>query len=200
MQDHHLFQTEGDFVRVMALQPDASLRAELERAIVVASERFRRAPSPCTRRFAIWLMVPACVGRYRSSMNHNSANNGLRSMRCTMTFWAIAGRRWRRNILPSSIARHSCDFERRTRRMPRFHQLLALLPTPAQILGRANAVAQASGAFSGIRQTLSSASKPSWRKSKVPSRGTLCTCSEHREDVNDLPLALPTRRTNQDAP
>lgn len=36
MQDPYLFLTEGDFVRVMALQPDPSLRAELERAIVVA--------------------------------------------------------------------------------------------------------------------------------------------------------------------
>lgn len=34
--DHgHLFLTERDFVRVMALQPDPALRAELERAIVV---------------------------------------------------------------------------------------------------------------------------------------------------------------------
>ena len=41
MQDHHPFLTEGDFVRVMALQPDASLRAELERAIVVAPEAIR---------------------------------------------------------------------------------------------------------------------------------------------------------------
>jgi regulator of nucleoside diphosphate kinase len=38
MQDQYLFLTEGDFVRVMALQPDPSLRAELERAIVVAPE------------------------------------------------------------------------------------------------------------------------------------------------------------------
>jgi regulator of nucleoside diphosphate kinase len=36
MQDQYLFLTEGDFVRVMALQPDPPLRAELERAIVVA--------------------------------------------------------------------------------------------------------------------------------------------------------------------
>ncbi|MCC7325308.1 MAG: nucleoside diphosphate kinase regulator [Burkholderiales bacterium] len=35
---HHLFLTEGDFVRVMALQPHPSLRAELERAIVVPPE------------------------------------------------------------------------------------------------------------------------------------------------------------------
>ncbi|MEO8848595.1 MAG: nucleoside diphosphate kinase regulator [Casimicrobiaceae bacterium] len=33
-----MFLTESDFVRVMALQPDALLRAELERAIVVAPE------------------------------------------------------------------------------------------------------------------------------------------------------------------
>ncbi|MEO8303053.1 MAG: nucleoside diphosphate kinase regulator [Betaproteobacteria bacterium] len=38
MQDHYLFLTEGDFVRVMALQPDPLLRAELERAIVVSPE------------------------------------------------------------------------------------------------------------------------------------------------------------------
>jgi regulator of nucleoside diphosphate kinase len=38
MQDQFLFLTERDFVRVMALQPEASLRAELERAIVVPPE------------------------------------------------------------------------------------------------------------------------------------------------------------------
>ncbi|MEO8346221.1 MAG: nucleoside diphosphate kinase regulator [Betaproteobacteria bacterium] len=38
MQNQYLFVTEGDFVRVMALQPDPWLRAELERAIVVAPE------------------------------------------------------------------------------------------------------------------------------------------------------------------
>jgi len=38
MQSQHLFLTESDFVRVMALQPDAHLRAELERAIVVSPE------------------------------------------------------------------------------------------------------------------------------------------------------------------
>ena len=35
MDNRHLFLTEGDFVRVMALQPTPALRAELERAIVV---------------------------------------------------------------------------------------------------------------------------------------------------------------------
>ena len=38
MDNHHLFLTERDFVRVMALQPDPALRAELERAIVVPSD------------------------------------------------------------------------------------------------------------------------------------------------------------------
>ncbi|MEO8346139.1 MAG: nucleoside diphosphate kinase regulator [Betaproteobacteria bacterium] len=38
MQGHYLYLTEEDFVRVMALQPHASLRAELERAIVVAQD------------------------------------------------------------------------------------------------------------------------------------------------------------------
>lgn len=38
MQNHYLFLTEGDFVRVMALQPHPSLRAELERAFVVTPE------------------------------------------------------------------------------------------------------------------------------------------------------------------
>ncbi|HEY1326939.1 MAG TPA: nucleoside diphosphate kinase regulator [Casimicrobiaceae bacterium] len=36
MHNHYLFLTEADFTRVMALQPDPLLRAELERAIVVA--------------------------------------------------------------------------------------------------------------------------------------------------------------------
>ena len=35
MEHRYLFLTERDFVRVMALQPDPQLRAELERAIVV---------------------------------------------------------------------------------------------------------------------------------------------------------------------
>jgi regulator of nucleoside diphosphate kinase len=35
MDNRHLFLTERDFVRVMALQPGPALRAELERAIVV---------------------------------------------------------------------------------------------------------------------------------------------------------------------
>ncbi len=35
MDHRYLFLTERDFVRVMALQPDPALRAELERAIVV---------------------------------------------------------------------------------------------------------------------------------------------------------------------
>ena len=38
MDNRHLFLTERDFVRVMALQPDPALRAELERAIVVPSD------------------------------------------------------------------------------------------------------------------------------------------------------------------
>ena len=38
MQNHHLFLTESDFVRVMALQPAPALRAELERAIVVPAD------------------------------------------------------------------------------------------------------------------------------------------------------------------
>jgi len=38
MDNHHLFLTELDFVRVMALQPAPPLRAELERAIVVPSD------------------------------------------------------------------------------------------------------------------------------------------------------------------
>ena len=36
MHNHYVFLTEADFTRVMALQPEPSLRAELERAIVVA--------------------------------------------------------------------------------------------------------------------------------------------------------------------
>ena len=35
MQNHYVLLTEGDFTRVMALQPEPLLRAELERAIVV---------------------------------------------------------------------------------------------------------------------------------------------------------------------
>ncbi len=38
MQDQYPFLTEADFVRVMALQPEPSLRPELERAIMVAPE------------------------------------------------------------------------------------------------------------------------------------------------------------------
>jgi regulator of nucleoside diphosphate kinase len=38
VQDQHLFLTEGDFVRLMAMQPDPPLRAELERAIVVTQD------------------------------------------------------------------------------------------------------------------------------------------------------------------
>ena len=40
MDNRYLFLTERDFVRVMALQPDPALRAELERAIVVPTDRF----------------------------------------------------------------------------------------------------------------------------------------------------------------
>jgi regulator of nucleoside diphosphate kinase len=35
MENRYLFLSEGDFIRVMALQPEPALRAELERAIVV---------------------------------------------------------------------------------------------------------------------------------------------------------------------
>jgi regulator of nucleoside diphosphate kinase len=38
MDHRHLIVTERDFVRVMALQPDPPLRAELERAIVVPAD------------------------------------------------------------------------------------------------------------------------------------------------------------------
>jgi len=38
MDNRYLFLTDRDFVRVMALQPDPPLRAELERAIVVPVE------------------------------------------------------------------------------------------------------------------------------------------------------------------
>ena len=38
MDSRYLFLTERDFVRVMALQPDPPLRAELERAIVVPAD------------------------------------------------------------------------------------------------------------------------------------------------------------------
>lgn len=38
MRNPYLFLTEADFVRLMALQPDVALRAELERAIVVAPD------------------------------------------------------------------------------------------------------------------------------------------------------------------
>ena len=38
MHNHHVFLTEADFTRVMALQPEPFLRAELERAIVVARD------------------------------------------------------------------------------------------------------------------------------------------------------------------
>lgn len=38
MDSRYLFLTEGDFVRVMALQPAPPLRAELERAIVVPAD------------------------------------------------------------------------------------------------------------------------------------------------------------------
>jgi regulator of nucleoside diphosphate kinase len=38
MHDHHVFLTEADFMRVMALRPEPSLRAELERATVVKPE------------------------------------------------------------------------------------------------------------------------------------------------------------------
>jgi regulator of nucleoside diphosphate kinase len=38
MDNRYLFLTEGDFVRVMALQPPPALRAELERAIVVPAD------------------------------------------------------------------------------------------------------------------------------------------------------------------
>jgi len=38
VQNHYVFLSEVDFTRVMALQPEPTLRAELERAIVVARE------------------------------------------------------------------------------------------------------------------------------------------------------------------
>ena len=38
MDNRYLFLTERDFVRVMALQPEPPLRAELERAIVVPAQ------------------------------------------------------------------------------------------------------------------------------------------------------------------
>jgi regulator of nucleoside diphosphate kinase len=38
VHNHYVFLTEADFTRVMALQPEPSLRAELERAIVVARD------------------------------------------------------------------------------------------------------------------------------------------------------------------
>ena len=38
MENRYPFLTEGDFIRVMALQPAPALRAELERAIVVPAE------------------------------------------------------------------------------------------------------------------------------------------------------------------
>ncbi len=42
MDKRYLFLSEPDFVRVMALQPDAALRAELERAIVVPIDALPR--------------------------------------------------------------------------------------------------------------------------------------------------------------
>ena len=38
MQDQHLFMTEDDFVRVMALRPNPQLWKELDRAIVVSRD------------------------------------------------------------------------------------------------------------------------------------------------------------------
>ena len=38
MDNRYVFLTERDFVRVMALQPEPALRAELERAIVVPGD------------------------------------------------------------------------------------------------------------------------------------------------------------------
>jgi len=38
MENRYLFLSEDDFIRVMALQPEPALRAELERAIVVPAE------------------------------------------------------------------------------------------------------------------------------------------------------------------
>src|SRR5690349_22904622 len=35
MENRYLFVSEGDFIRIMSLQPQPALRAELERAIVV---------------------------------------------------------------------------------------------------------------------------------------------------------------------
>jgi regulator of nucleoside diphosphate kinase len=41
MQESTIFLSETDFVRLMAIQPHPSLRAELERAIVIPSESIR---------------------------------------------------------------------------------------------------------------------------------------------------------------
>ena len=38
MENRYLFLSEGDFTRVMALQPEPALRAELERAFVVPED------------------------------------------------------------------------------------------------------------------------------------------------------------------
>ena len=49
MEMQHLFLTESDFVRVMALQPHPALRAELERAIVVPADAI---PSGCVTMYS----------------------------------------------------------------------------------------------------------------------------------------------------
>lgn len=81
MDSRYLFLTERDFVRVMALQPDPALRAELERAIVVPSGalppgvvgvhsrvRYRDEHAGVSRRIQIVLPEDADVERSKVSV------------------------------------------------------------------------------------------------------------------------------------
>lgn len=81
MDNRYVFLTEGDFVRVMALQPAPALRAELERAIVVPAHaipagvvtmysrvRYHDEHAGATREIEIVLPDDADVGRGRVSV------------------------------------------------------------------------------------------------------------------------------------
>src|SRR3954447_23658825 len=81
MDNRYLFLSEGDFIRVMALQPEPALRAELERAIVVPADsipagvvtlyshvRYRDEHADATRQIQIVLPEDADVREGRVSV------------------------------------------------------------------------------------------------------------------------------------
>ena len=81
MENRYLFLSEDDFIRVMALQPEPALRAELERAIVVPADavpagvatlyshvRYRDELADTTRQIQIVLPEDADVQRGKVSV------------------------------------------------------------------------------------------------------------------------------------